>query len=132
MATKKLYRCRWDRKISGVFGGLGQYINIDPTILRLIAIFLIIPSGIILLPILYLIAAWIIPEGPKAYMEPHFKKLTRNSRKKLLGGICAGIGDYFKIDPNIVRLLFVILFFVSFGFPLVIAYIIGVFIIPTR
>ncbi|MCF7806571.1 MAG: PspC domain-containing protein, partial [Simkaniaceae bacterium] len=88
MTIKKLYRCRWDRKIAGVFGGLGQYINIDPTILRLIAVFLIIPTGVITLPLLYLIAALLIPESPsRAYIQPKFKKLMRNPRKRVFAGI---------------------------------------------
>lgn len=39
------------------------------------------------------------------------KKLTRSNRNKMLCGVCAGIGEYFGIDPTIVRLLFII-----FGF----------------
>lgn len=36
--TKKLYRSRTDRKIWGVCGGLAKYFNIDPTIVRVIAV----------------------------------------------------------------------------------------------
>ena len=36
--TKKLYRSRTDRKIWGVCGGLAKYFNIDPTIMRVIAV----------------------------------------------------------------------------------------------
>ncbi len=56
--SKKLYRSN-DRKIAGVCGGLAEYINIDPTVVRLIwalAGF----SGVGLLA--YLVAALIIPE----------------------------------------------------------------------
>jgi phage shock protein PspC (stress-responsive transcriptional regulator) len=35
---KKLYRSRTDRKLWGVCGGLASYLNMDPTILRVIAI----------------------------------------------------------------------------------------------
>ena len=34
--AKKLYRSRTDRKIWGVCGGLAQYFDIDPTIVRVI------------------------------------------------------------------------------------------------
>ena len=33
------------------------------------------------------------------------KKLTRNEKKAMLGGVCAGIADYVKTDPTIIRLL---------------------------
>lgn len=35
---KKLYRSRTDRKIWGVCGGLAKYFNIDPTIVRVVAV----------------------------------------------------------------------------------------------
>jgi phage shock protein PspC (stress-responsive transcriptional regulator) len=36
--TRKLYRSRVDRKLWGVCGGLAKYFNIDPTIVRVIAV----------------------------------------------------------------------------------------------
>jgi phage shock protein PspC (stress-responsive transcriptional regulator) len=36
--AKKLYRSRTDRKIWGICGGLAKYFDIDPTIVRVIAI----------------------------------------------------------------------------------------------
>ena len=38
VAPKKFYRSRSDRSIAGVCGGVGKYFNIDPTLIRLIAI----------------------------------------------------------------------------------------------
>jgi phage shock protein C len=57
---KKLYRPRTNRKLLGVCGGVAEYFNIDPTIVRLIwAIFAIFfCTGIII----YLLAAIIMPE----------------------------------------------------------------------
>ena len=35
----------------------------------------------------------------------------------MLGGVCAGLGDYLDLDPTIVRLIFVVMFLTaSFGF----------------
>lgn len=36
--TNKLYRSRTDRKLWGVCGGLAKYYNMDPTIVRVIAV----------------------------------------------------------------------------------------------
>jgi phage shock protein C len=36
--TRKLYRSRSDRKLWGVCGGLAEYFNVDPTIVRIIAV----------------------------------------------------------------------------------------------
>lgn len=38
------------------------------------------------------------------------KRLMRSKDKKI-AGVCAGLGDYFDLDPTIVRILFVIVFF---------------------
>ncbi|NCU30579.1 PspC domain-containing protein [Candidatus Saccharibacteria bacterium] len=43
---KKLYRSESNRKIAGVCGGLGEYLGIDPTIVRVIFILLLLPGGV--------------------------------------------------------------------------------------
>jgi phage shock protein C len=56
------------------------------------------------------------------------KRLYRSRKNRMLGGVCGGIAEYFEIDPVIVRLLAVALFFV--GGSAVLAYIIALIIIP--
>ncbi len=60
--NKKLYRSKVDSMICGVCGGLGEYFEVDSTIVRLIAIVLIFGWGSGLLA--YLVAAIIIPKNP--------------------------------------------------------------------
>ncbi|HOJ93200.1 MAG TPA: PspC domain-containing protein [Dictyoglomaceae bacterium] len=60
---KRLYRSKKNRVIFGVLGGIGEYFDIDPTVVRLIAILLLIPLGLVL-PIIYFLAAMVIPEAP--------------------------------------------------------------------
>ncbi len=60
--NKKLYRSKVDSMICGVCGGLGEYFDVDSTIVRLIAIVLIFGWGSGLLA--YLVAAIIIPKNP--------------------------------------------------------------------
>ena len=59
---KKLYRSRSDRKIGGVCGGLAEYMKIDPTLVRLVAVCLVIFAGTGLLA--YIIAWVIVPDQP--------------------------------------------------------------------
>lgn len=59
---KKLYRSNTDRKLCGVCGGLAEYFDIDPTIIRLIFIFITLFGGGGLL--IYLICALVIPKSP--------------------------------------------------------------------
>ena len=59
---KKLYRSNTDRKLCGVCGGLAEYFDIDPVIIRLIFIFLTLFGGGGLL--IYLICALVVPKSP--------------------------------------------------------------------
>lgn len=59
MQTKKLYRSNTDRMIGGVCGGLGEYFDIDPTLVRLIFVVLALAGGPGLL--LYLILLIVVP-----------------------------------------------------------------------
>lgn len=56
------------------------------------------------------------------------KNLRKSSDKKICG-VCGGIGEYFNIDPTLIRLIFLILLFISFG-TVAIIYIVASFIIP--
>lgn len=60
---KKLYRIRDGRKLAGVCGGLGEYFEIDPTLVRLAWVLLIFLGGSGILA--YIIASLIIPEKPQ-------------------------------------------------------------------
>jgi phage shock protein C len=42
-------------------------------------------------------------------MSEGVKKLYRSSKHRMLAGICGGIGEYFELDPTIIRVLFVAL-----------------------
>ena len=36
------------------------------------------------------------------------KRLYRNTKEKKIAGVCAGLGEYFKIDPTLIRILFLV------------------------
>lgn len=59
---KRLYRTRGDRVLAGVCGGLGDYFNIDPTIVRLLFILLALAGGPGI--IVYLVLWLVTPEEP--------------------------------------------------------------------
>ncbi len=58
---KKIYISRTDKKILGVCGGIGQALDIDPTLVRLITVFMCIATGIIPLLVTYFAAWFIVP-----------------------------------------------------------------------
>lgn len=45
-----------------------------------------------------------------------YRKLYRHPNEKVLGGVCGGLAAYFDADPVLLRILFVVLFFVGVGF----------------
>lgn len=57
------------------------------------------------------------------------RKLYRSVTNKMLCGVCGGIGEYFNIDPTIIRLIWAILIFSGPG---IIAYIIAAVVIPQK
>lgn len=60
--TKRLYRNRKDKIIAGVCGGLAKYFEIDPVIVRIVALILLVTAGIGIIPYLIL---WIaMPNKP--------------------------------------------------------------------
>jgi len=63
-------------------------------------------------------------------MENEVKKLYRSKKGRVLAGICGGLGEYFKVDPVIFRILFAFFFFA--GGATLILYIILIFVIPLK
>lgn len=64
MEQKRLYRSRENRMICGVCGGIADYFNVDPTLIRLVLVLLACTGSGILA---YFIAAIIIPDQPRTY-----------------------------------------------------------------
>ncbi len=62
---KRLYKSTKDKKISGVCGGIGEYLKIDPIIVRIVFILGVFATGIFPLVVAYFLAAWLLPEAPK-------------------------------------------------------------------
>jgi phage shock protein C len=60
--TKKLHRSKKERMIAGVCGGLAEYFNADPTLIRLLWVVLTLFSGVAPGVIAYIIAWIIVPE----------------------------------------------------------------------
>jgi phage shock protein C len=107
---KKLYRSRENKVLAGVCGGIGEYFEIDPVIVRLIWIVLTMIWGFGLF--LYIIAIFLIPLEPKEIKIQDVGTTTQESKK-----------DYRHLednDRNIVITL-IALFFIVLGIMVVIS-----------
>ena len=72
---KKIYRSESDRRIAGVCGGIGQYFDVDSTLIRLAFVFFVLAAGTGLLA--YVIAAIIMPNESDVEMV-----IKKDSKKK--------------------------------------------------
>ncbi len=62
-------------------------------------------------------------------MDTNVRRLYRSASNRMIAGVCAGIGAYATVDPTIVRLMAVLLLFLSGG-GTIIAYLIMALVIP--
>ena len=94
---KRLYRSRVNRMISGVCGGLGEYLNMDPVVIRIIFILLALFGGGGIL--LYLIGIFVIPENPNqspvSATKP--KERTSSGHSAFWGWVLIILGALFLI-----------------------------------
>lgn len=58
------------------------------------------------------------------------KRLYRSGSNRILGGVLGGIGDYFDVDPTVIRIIFIILTLASLFFPCIIGYFLAYLIMP--
>lgn len=57
------------------------------------------------------------------------KKLTKSANNRVISGVLGGIGEFFNIDPTILRIIFVILIFIGYG-TVIPVYLVAFLIIP--
>ena len=60
------------------------------------------------------------------------KKLYRSSDNKILAGIFGGVGDYFDVDPTVLRLGWLLVFIFTGVFPGLLAYIVAIIVVPNK
>lgn len=60
------------------------------------------------------------------------KRLYKSNDNKVFFGVIGGIGEYFDIDPVILRIIWVVIVIFTAFVPGIIAYIIAIFVVPNR
>jgi len=134
--NKRLYRSKQDRILLGVCGGLGEYFNVDPVIIRIIAVLLLIP-GVFPVIIAYLVMAIVIPEEGAVVNTPSeavrkniddiketAEKLGQDIQQTLVPGQKAGNQPENRTSQN--RILFLIgVIVISTGIIILLATVLG-------
>jgi phage shock protein PspC (stress-responsive transcriptional regulator) len=129
---KRLTRLPASGRIAGVCAGLADYFDVDATLVRLAWVILsIVPGGIIGGVIAYALAWAIVPPAPAGDQTATGRRLRRSATNVRVAGVCAGIAEYFDVDPTIVRLVWAMLTLVPGAIVLgVFAYVIAWLVMP--
>ena len=127
--NKKLYTSP-DKKICGVCGGIAEYFDLDPTLVRAIVASVACLTAIIPAFVVYFIIALVMPKPPENYYQIYnntSKRIYKSNDKKICG-VCGGIAEYCNIDSTVVRLIFALVFLL-FGYGLAV-YIVCAILFP--
>lgn len=92
-----LYRSANNKVITGLCGGIGEYLNVDPTIVRLLIVFLSF-ANIFFAFLAYLLISILIPTNPSSYnFENDYEKrqtgYPNNNANKKLGLVLLIVGS---------------------------------------
>lgn len=82
MIDDRLYRSNHERMISGVAGGVAERLDIDPSIVRILWVLLVLPTGFLAL-VAYVVMAIVVPEEPE---EPATEARPGDSASVPTGG----------------------------------------------
>lgn len=109
MSRNHLYRSVKDRKIAGVAGGIGEYLEIDPAIVRLVWLLAILFGGA---GFLAYIIAWIVIPEEKVITNEDLREETvpATGRTELTGGL-----TFLGILLIVLGIYFLIKQFIPFG-----------------
>lgn len=62
-------------------------------------------------------------------MTEGYKRLYRSRKQRMIAGVCGGLGEYFGVDPTVMRVLFVVATVLGFG-SAILVYIILLIVVP--
>jgi len=77
--SKKLYRSKKDKKIAGVCGGIAEYFDVDPTLVRVFTVLTLLLGGAGV--VAYIIAWIVIPENSEQVSDDKFDKREESKEK---------------------------------------------------
>ncbi|MFN2744415.1 MULTISPECIES: PspC domain-containing protein [Bacillus] len=60
------------------------------------------------------------------------KRLFRSETDRKIAGVVGGLAEYLNIDASLLRIITVLLFIFSTGIPVVLIYIVWVFLVPNE
>ncbi len=92
--NKKLYRSRKDKMVGGIAGGLAEYFEIDPTLVRIAFVITLFLGGTGVLA--YIILWIVVPEEPYVFPSPDVNSEQQKTEDKQTGDSGSSPEDPFK------------------------------------
>ena len=110
-SSRRLARRPAEGRIAGVCAGIAAYVDLDPTLVRLLWIILSVVPGAVIGGVIAYIAAWaLMPESVEVSEHPaSSRRLLRSFDDRKIAGVCGGLAEYFEIDATVIRIAAVIL-----------------------
>ena len=109
----RLARLPEEGKLGGVCAGLGAYLDVDVSLVRLAWVVLSVVPGVVLGGVLAYIAAWVLmPVATPAERSAAAlggRRFTRSAEDSMIGGVLGGMAAYFAVDATLVRDIAVVL-----------------------
>jgi phage shock protein C len=96
LMAKRMYRSRENSMIAGVCGGIGEYFDVDPVFIRIIAVLLLFAKGVGL--IAYIVAWIAMPQRPEDEVVVESRPSKSEFAKYLPGVILIALGIVFLAD----------------------------------
>ena len=83
---KRLYRSTKDKKLAGICGGIGEYLNADSNLIRLVFVLLLLVTGFVPFGLTYVVAWIVLPEDTMVNegqeVKPKAKPKTKPKAQK--------------------------------------------------
>jgi phage shock protein PspC (stress-responsive transcriptional regulator) len=111
-APRRLTRRPAEGKLGGVCAGIAEYLNTDPTVVRLVWVILSVVPGVIIGGLIAYVVAWILlpaEVASAATPQPAGRHLQRSATDRKIAGVCGGLAEYFGVDTTLVRIAAVVL-----------------------
>lgn len=102
---KQLFRDENHKVLGGVCSGVANYFNMDPVVMRIIAL---IFFSVTFIP--YIVIWLVVPSSATKVIGSPRKRLFRDTDNKRIAGVCSGLAQYFGMNTKLVRIIFLIPF----------------------
>ncbi|MBI3406117.1 MAG: PspC domain-containing protein [Acidobacteria bacterium] len=114
---RKLRRSKSDVAIAGVCAGIAEFLEVDVSLVRVVAVILGVFPGMFIGGVVAYLLAWMVmpeatSEAPPAPLTGR-PVLRRSTTDRKFGGVCGGFAESFGIDSTVIRLIWLLMIFLA-------------------